>query len=100
MKRSLESSEHPNWKDTNSQLMSRSKKYKAYVTKTTESLQPNRVLGTEPPEGPDPVDLNDEGIEQDDQVRLPQLRSGFCPKLTVQNQGKRYKPMQKCKAEE
>ena len=68
-------------KDTNSQKMRRSKKYTAYVTKTTEALQPNRVLGTEPPEGPDAVDSNKEGLEREDQVRVAQLRSGFCPKL-------------------
>ena len=50
--------------------------HKAYVAHYIESEPPNRVLGYQPDHDPE-----EKSLTREEEVRLAQLRSGFCPLL-------------------
>ena len=55
--------------------------HKAYVIDTIVNLQPNRVLNTQHPINQDNIDEMEKTLTRQQQVRLIQMRSGFCAQL-------------------
>ena len=52
-----------------------------YVKQAINNFQPNRVLNDHPPLGSLSVDRKEQKLDRKEQVRLAQLRSGFCSSL-------------------
>ena len=64
-----------------------------YVKQAIINFQPIRVLNDHPPLGPLSVDRKEQKLDRKEQVRLAQLRSGFCSSLPAPHRSHRLPPM-------